>query len=373
MDLDSDRSALARDLDAFSPVERAIRDVRHALDLPRRICCVPREHVIRDHCLAIHATNPRGERNRLTAAVSPVSVRSVRDELLRYLVCPACRSNLVRSNQSLSCERGHRYPVVSNVPSLIASQENRPINRSFSHEWAQFDYDVDRTWGLTAERRIDDFLRQLKADRNEVAGKLILDAGCGNGVVSDAVARLGATVVATDISDSVFAASRRFVANDRLQFVQSDLMHSAFKAHTFDVIYSGGVLHHTPSTQGALTEVVKSLRPGGSIFIWLYWRVPGRRYAVKSALRRVMAPLPVKAKHALIIPVVAQNALRHRGEDVSWRERMITQLDYFTPRYRWEHTPDEVHTWFRELGMSGIETTDEARDGFGVLARAPVP
>ena len=88
-----------------------------------------------------------------------------------------------------------------------------------SQQWNQFDYSRDRTWGFAASR-IDHFLEQLNIREADIAGKLVLDAGCGNGVLSNAVAGLGASVVATDISDSVFAASRRFASTEALSFVQ---------------------------------------------------------------------------------------------------------------------------------------------------------
>jgi SAM-dependent methyltransferase len=266
---------------------------------------------------------------------------------------------------------GHRYAARDGVPVLLADRANETITESFSHEWAQFDHERDRTWGATAEERLDDFLRHVALERDEMRNLHVLDAGCGNGALSDAITRLECDVVATDISNSVFAASAQFSENPRLTFVQSDLARSAFVPQSFDLIYCAGVLHHTPSTYGTLLELLKALRPGGRIFIWLYWRVPGISYKAKAALRRAVAPLPLWAKHALVVPVTAQAHVRHRDEELSWHERMVIQLDYFTPRYRWEHTPDEVERWFRKAALSEIRLTEEGRDGFGMVAWSP--
>lgn len=271
----------------------------------------------------------------------------------------------------LTCSDGHSYPIHKNVPCLLLENHSHVISDSFSHQWAQFNYDNDLTWGKSADERIEEFLRQLEVHAVDVKGKMVLDAGCGNGILSEAIKRLGARVIATDVSESVFAASQRFRQHDDLLFVRADLMQSAFAPSSFDIIYSGGVLHHTPNTRRAFETLALLLRPGGSIFVWLYSRVSGKRYMAKLALRRAMAPLPVRIKHVLITPLVAQNALRHRSDNVSWRERFLVQLDYFTPRYRWEHTPVEVHEWFRSLGLKDVRTTDEVRDGFGVLGRSP--
>jgi SAM-dependent methyltransferase len=295
---------------------------------------------------------------------------TVPDSLLDVLACPTCRSQFHAASDALTCQQGHRFPVTSGVARLTRSDENRDINLSFTQQWDEFDYSRDRTWGFAPPERIAHFLKQIDLGQAEVAGKLVLDAGCGNGVLSDAIAQLGATVVATDISDSVFAAARRFAATKDLLFVQSDIMSSVFKPESFDLIYSGGVLHHTPHTRKAFDEVVNALRPGGRIFVWLYWKVPGRASSVRSAVRRAISPLPLWVKRAVAVPWSAASAVRRR-DGLTWRERMLINVDYFTPRYRWEHTPAEVCEWYAERGLVDVKVTDEVRDGFGVVGTAP--
>lgn len=52
----------------------------------------------------------------------------------------------------------------------------------------------------------------------------------------------------------------------------ADGEHLPFAAETFDVVYSNGVLHHTPDTAGAVREVHRVLRPGGTAKVMLYHR-----------------------------------------------------------------------------------------------------
>ena len=52
----------------------------------------------------------------------------------------------------------------------------------------------------------------------------------------------------------------------------ADGEHLPFAAETFDVVYSNGVLHHTPDTAGAIREVHRVLRPGGTAKVMLYHR-----------------------------------------------------------------------------------------------------
>jgi SAM-dependent methyltransferase/uncharacterized protein YbaR (Trm112 family) len=327
--------------------------------------------------------------------------------VLDWLVCPVCRTDLRVEDVfeeasfdhgteieagTVSCTAGHLYPISGGVPRLLpttrigSSDDARSIQESFSREWSHFDYEHDRTWGFTLEERRSNFVTHIDRDPEWVEGKVVLDAGCGNGVLSRAMATYGCDVVATDISASVENAYRQFVGGfgARLHFVQSDLMCPIFRTSAFDIIYSGGVLHHTPNTRSTFGGLVPALAPGGTMFVWLYWNVPGLRPKLAEAVRRLVAPLPARAKHGVVWALVPQNLVRQelrirrgrqRPDDrLNTREVLVRMLDSYTPRYRWLHTPGEVEEWFREFGFSDIETTEELEDGFGVAARkVPVP
>jgi ubiquinone/menaquinone biosynthesis C-methylase UbiE len=65
----------------------------------------------------------------------------------------------------------------------------------------------------------------------------------------------------------------------------SDGEHLPFQSESFDVVYSNGVLHHTPDTAGAIREVHRVLRPGGVAKIMLYHR-NSLNYWIEIVLRR---------------------------------------------------------------------------------------
>jgi SAM-dependent methyltransferase len=315
-------------------------------------------------------------------------------QALNWLACPVCRTDLRLTNGEfedeieegrLSCAESHVFPIVRGVPRLLTSQQlaasgGATIAESFSREWTHFDYDLDRTWGQTVEQRRLDFLRHVDRTHESLVGKVVLDAGCGNGALSVAISTFGCEVVATDISGSVEGAYQHFRddVGAHTHFVQSDLMNPAVRPAAFDVVYCAGVLHHTPNTRRTFDTVLTSVAPGGSLFVWLYWRVPGLHARLSEIGRQAISPLPAALKHAvvwlLVPPALLRNrirAARGRTERLNTRELTVRMLDSYTPRYRWVHTPEEAHAWFREHGFDEIKTTEEGREGFGVVARRP--
>jgi 2-polyprenyl-3-methyl-5-hydroxy-6-metoxy-1,4-benzoquinol methylase len=294
----------------------------------------------------------------------------------------------------LVCPQRHSFNIADGVPRLrldqkldkasaSAKQEALSIAASFGVEWSYFDYERDQTWGRSVQERCELFLKEVAMKREELLGKVILDAGCGNGALSRGLNQFGCDVVAIDISHSVEVAYKHFAAkgNSRTHFVQGDLMAPPFKHEVFDVIFSFGVLHHNPDTREALCAIAKTLKPAGRIYIWVYRHVPGVIHQLKEVARRTISPLSPGMKHIVVALWLPQAMLRQyfrtalgrnsAQERLKWRERFILLLDQYTPRWRWEHTPDEVSGWYRELGYHQIEQTADHPWGFGMAASKP--
>ena len=302
--------------------------------------------------------------------------------------CPACYT-LEADTGVISCPEGHAFPIEEGVPRLLLDREGesdaaKSIRKTFSAQWAEYDHEAeDKTWGQTLDQRIGDFLRMVDMRPAELLDKRVLDAGCGNGMLSRAITDFGCEVLAADLSDSVVAAHRHFEAqgNGRTHFVQADVMTPPFRPQAFDIVFCAGVIIVTPDSRQTFDEVIKAVAPGGRLFVWVYWRERGVKYRVKTALRRLLSPMPLSVKRLVSAVFTAQalarghlaKLLRREGaeEPTRWREAYLVQHDFFTPRYRWEHTEQEVHGWYREHGFTDIRTTEVVKAGFGVLARRP--
>jgi SAM-dependent methyltransferase/uncharacterized protein YbaR (Trm112 family) len=307
--------------------------------------------------------------------------------------CVSCHAQEIVAGV-LVCPREHAFEIADGVPGLRLDQklDKAPkaaksnalsIASSFDVQWRYFDYEQDRTWYQSVQERCELFLKQVAMTREQLLGKIVLDAGCGNGSFSRGLNQFGCEVVAIDVSQSVRAAYKKFCTkgNDPTHFVQGDLMNPPFKHGAFDVIFSFGVLHHNPDTREALQAIAKSLKPTGRIFIWVYRHLPGISHKFKELFRRTISPMPSGMKQMVVALWLPQAMLRQyfrtalgqnsAKDRLKWRERFILLLDQYTPRWRWEHTPDEVKGWYGELGYDQIEQTEDHPWGFGVVAIRP--
>ena len=103
-------------------------------------------------------------------------------------------------------------------------------------------------------------------------GKQLLEIGCGLGTDLLEFARGGARVTGLDLTPAGVALARRRFELEGADgnFLVGDAERLPFADNRFDVVYSFGVLHHTPDTRRAFAEVRRILRPGGEAVIMLY-------------------------------------------------------------------------------------------------------
>jgi ubiquinone/menaquinone biosynthesis C-methylase UbiE len=105
-------------------------------------------------------------------------------------------------------------------------------------------------------------------------GKKVLEIGCGAGTDSLQFARAGAELYSVDLTSAAVELTRRRLAVYGLpgDVRNADAETLPFPETHFDLVYSWGVLHHTPDTQQALHEVFRVLKVGGRFVIMLYNR-----------------------------------------------------------------------------------------------------
>lgn len=120
-----------------------------------------------------------------------------------------------------------------------------------------------------------------------VAGKDVLEIGCGMGTHAAMLAAMGARLTAIDLTDrAVEATKRRFeVFGLKGNVQQVDAERLPFNNNCFDFVWSWGVIHHSSSFERCIAEVVRVLRPGGRLMLMVYYR-PSLVYYIHSGLIR---------------------------------------------------------------------------------------
>ncbi len=108
---------------------------------------------------------------------------------------------------------------------------------------------------------------------DEARGRDVLEIGVGAGTDFLQWLRRGARATGVDLSPVSLAETRARAAAEghpEAPLQVADAEHLPFSDASFDVVYSYGVLHHSPDTEAAIAEVLRVLRPGGEARIMIY-------------------------------------------------------------------------------------------------------
>jgi SAM-dependent methyltransferase len=169
---------------------------------------------------------------------------------------------------------------------------HRRTQQSFGYQWTVF--------GEMSDQFRDDFLNYISPVAPEFfVGKRGLDAGCGFGRHLYYAAQFGAQMIGLDFSRAIIRAKEIVGTLDGVQFVQGELQHPPLRPHSLDFVYSIGVLHHTPDPEGAFQSLLPLVRPGGSIFIWVYSKSRKLTNTLLEVVRRISSWLPLGVTRAL--------------------------------------------------------------------------
>lgn len=105
-------------------------------------------------------------------------------------------------------------------------------------------------------------------------GQRVLEIGCGVGTDGLQFARAGANYTGVDLTEAAIELARKNfeTAGQSGEFRVADAEKLAFADESFDMVYSHGVLHHTPDIESAVREIHRVLKTGGRAVVMLYHR-----------------------------------------------------------------------------------------------------
>ncbi len=274
------------------------------------------------------------------------------NHFLEHLICPACAGALTAEGLCTSC--GARYEAPSGIPDLRIASDARveTVRRFYEHAPFPGYPENDSLSSLRARAERNKFARLL--DQAIPGDARILEIGCGTGQMSLYLAHADRLVIGADLTrtslELAVAAALRFKL-DRVLFLETDLHHPGLRAGSFDVVYSSGVLHHTPNPRAAFASIAQLARPGGMIVLGVYnaiARIPLR-------LRRMIA----RWSHYRLIPF--DPVLRSRKNEPARREAWLRDQYRHPEEHR--NTLREVQNWFVENDVEFVRAYPSALIG----------
>ena len=293
----------------------------------------------------------------------------------------------------------------------LASVEQNQTSDVFGYKWQKrdaFDSPESRS-------RAREWLRQRYGDvatadwwKSYDEYPLLLDAGCGAAwsileLLEDKIPKL--RYLGVDISDAVDVARVRFAERGLPgAFMQTDMTRMPLPHQSVDVVLSEGALHHTDSTEDALSAVSRLLKVGGRILFYVYNKKGPIREFSDDYIRNIMQKMSQEEAWDALLPLTRLGkTLGDLNIEVSipddieilqipagkinlqrlfyWHfcklfyrpefnvdEMNLINFDWFAPANAHRQTPEEVRAWCERLGLQ-IEREVVEEAGITVIAR----
>jgi len=105
--------------------------------------------------------------------------------------------------------------------------------------------------------------------RAPMAGRRVLDVGCGGGILAEAMARAGASVTGIDLGDKALRVAKLHLLESRLEVEYLAVSAEALaqeRAGAFDTVTCMEMLEHVPDPASVVAACARLVRPGGSVF-----------------------------------------------------------------------------------------------------------
>jgi SAM-dependent methyltransferase len=231
-----------------------------------------------------------------------------------------------------------------------------------------------------------------------IAGKRVLECGCGAGRFTEILLCLGATVVSVDLSEAVEANRDNFPLSAKHQVLQADIENLPFLPGSFDVVFCLGVIQHTPNPERTIAKLYKQMIVGGLLVIDHYtygvsdytktaglFRFFLKRMPVEAGMRVTeklvdwLLPYHKAARKFPILqmvisrisPVLAYfQAIPELPDDLQREWALLDTHDSLTDWYKHRRTRRQIQANLRSLGGIDIHCV---YGGNGVEARCRKP
>jgi SAM-dependent methyltransferase len=199
--------------------------------------------------------------------------------------------------------------------------------------------------------------------------KRVLEIGCGIGTDAANFARAGAEYTGVELSEVSLALARRrfetFGLNGGFVHSNAEALDQHVRSASFDLIYSFGVIHHTPDPEAVLRQARRAIRPDGEFRMMLYARDSWKDSMIEAGFDQPEAQSGCPIAHSY---TQAEVRAMLRAADFAAVE--ITQdhiFPYVVEKYiRYEY---ELQPWFAAMPQDMFRAV-EKRFGWHMLVVA---
>lgn len=237
---------------------------------------------------------------------------------------------------------------------------------NFGYEW---DHYANLGWesatgvnDSSADESFRWFHHKLMLDKSDIDGKVVLDAGCGNGRYSQIASLLGSQIISIDITRAVDVTFKNLNSEKKLaQVYQADILHLPFKPETFDVVFTIGVIQHTGAPLLAVENLASLVKKKGLLSVRTYRRGNSRLEENDAAIRNETVKFTLEELHEF---TDIMSALTHFLIKKELFEAVKKHINIFYRKF-------DIFDWYAAPVAAKL-TYDELRGVFGRCAITPI-
>ncbi len=293
--------------------------------------------------------------------------------------CPVHGSLLSSQPDHLSCSGGHAFEVVQGIPRFISGHNYAD---HFGTQWNK--YRLTQLDSYTGKPITSDRIRRCLGEDvwNTLAGKHILECGCGAGRFTEILLGRKARVTSIDLSSAVDANAQNFPIDDFHRIAQADIGQLPFPPQSFDVVFCLGVVQHTPNPEDTIARLYSQVKPGGVLVIdhytytigwytktaplfraWLKRMPPKKAMSMTERLVDLFLPLhkrvvnirPARVLVHHLSPVLSYYATLPELDETLQREwALLDTHDYLTDWFKHFRTRGQIRGMLDHLGLENI-------------------
>jgi len=197
------------------------------------------------------------------------------------------------------------------------------------------------------------------------AGKKVLEVGCGIGTAAVNFARAGADYTGVELSETSLALTRKrfeiYGLTGRFVLCNAEQLTEHLERDRYDLVYSFGVIHHSPNQRAIVKEIRKAVRRDGEFRCMLYAKNSWKDIMIEAGFDQPEAERGCPIATAYTIEMVHE-LYRDLFEVVSTRQAHI--FPYVMEKYvSYQY---EVQPWFKAMPREMFEAL-ERRIGWHML------